>query len=59
MLRKEYIEKHCPLFKGDERRELSERSGGGIKAFMILVTPSVPLHFIALHSSPLKRDSAF
>ena len=22
---------HCPLFKGDERREQSERSGGGLK----------------------------
>lgn len=25
----------------------------------IRVTPSVSLHFITLHSSPLKRDSAF
>ena len=27
----ELTKKHCPLFKGDERRELCERSGGGLK----------------------------
>ena len=61
MQRNEYL-KALSLFKGDERREASaERSGGGkmIYSSSILVTPSVPLHFIALHSSPLKRDNAF
>ena len=61
MQRKKYL-KALSLFKGDERKEaLAEWSGGGkvIYSSSIVVTPSVPLHFIALHSSPLKRDSAF
>ena len=37
--------KHCPHFKGDERREaLGERSGGGLEITTTILSP-INLHF--------------
>ena len=66
MMRNNYLESTVPLRQGDERREQGERSGGGMTLSECgeptpdYHTPSVPLHFIALHSFPfLDPDPAF